>query len=108
MARFRALVVVAAVAGCSGKSKAPVTASGIPVAPSTGSAAGSAAPAPVPVPVPDPVAPPAGAAITKITLVEAGLEPASLDRTVDPCVDFFQFACGGWLSHNDIPEDRAR
>jgi putative endopeptidase len=108
MARFRALVVVAAVAACSGKSKAPVTVSGSPAAPSAGSAAGSAAPAPVPVPVPDPVAPPAGTAITKITLVEAGLEPASLDRTVDPCVDFFQFACGGWLSHNDIPEDRAR
>ena len=32
---------------------------------------------------------------------------ASLDRTADPCVDFYQFACGGWLKNNPIPSDRS-
>jgi putative endopeptidase len=35
------------------------------------------------------------------------LETKFLDRTADPCVDFFQFACGSWNKLNPIPKDEA-
>ena len=35
------------------------------------------------------------------------LDLTSLDRTVDPCVDFYKFSCGGWQKLNPIPADQA-
>jgi putative endopeptidase len=37
-----------------------------------------------------------------------GFDINSLDKTVDPCVNFYQFACGGWRAKNPIPSDQAR
>ena len=36
----------------------------------------------------------------------AGVEIEALDRKVDPCADFYQFACGGWIAKNPVPPDR--
>lgn len=36
------------------------------------------------------------------------LEPAFMDRSADPCVNFYQFSCGHWLDKNPIPADRPR
>jgi putative endopeptidase len=35
------------------------------------------------------------------------LDLTSLDKTVDPCVDFYKFSCGGWQKNNPIPPDQA-
>ena len=42
------------------------------------------------------------------TLDSVGLSSAALDKTVDPCNDFFEFACGGWEKQTNIPDDKAR
>lgn len=52
--------------------------------------------------------PPPGPPAVDVSLADVGLEADSLDRTADPCSDFFQYACGGWLKANEIPADRAR
>jgi len=35
------------------------------------------------------------------------LDVSSMDKTVDPCVDFFTYSCGGWIKNNPIPADQS-
>ena len=34
------------------------------------------------------------------------LDPTAMDHAADPCVDFYQYSCGGWQKKNPIPPDQ--
>jgi endothelin-converting enzyme/putative endopeptidase len=36
-----------------------------------------------------------------------GLDVSAMDKTVNPCEDFFHYSCGNWIRKNPIPADQA-
>lgn len=45
--------------------------------------------------------------VVQSTLSAVGLDGEALDKSVNACTDFYQFACGGWLKKTEVPGDEA-
>ncbi|XP_065816053.1 endothelin-converting enzyme 2b isoform X1 [Labrus bergylta] len=49
-----------------------------------------------------------GLCLSEACVTVASQMVEAMDRSVDPCQDFYQFACGGWMRKNPLPDGRSR
>ncbi len=44
----------------------------------------------------------------KVPKQQISFDLSSIDKTADPCTNFYQYSCGNWIKQNPIPPDRTR
>lgn len=46
--------------------------------------------------------------LTEACIIVASKVLEALDRGTHPCDDFYQYACGGWIKRNPLPDGRSK